>query len=262
MCSAESRFFSQGNPGVYDFENMIMKLNKISDRIFYLPLEETTDRPVLGYIRGDKYSLAVDAGNSPAHVEKFYNAIQESNLELPEFTVITHWHWDHTFGMHAVSGKTIACNLTNEKLKQVKKWKWTDDAMKDRLQSGEDIEMCDRCIRLEYSDPTDIKVVSADIVFSQKIGLDLGGVYCEVREFQSTHSIDSVLIHVPEEKTVFIGDANSGDYYNNDGRYDKSKLREMIEVFEVLDVDIIMEGHAGPQSKFEIIQYLKDELGE
>jgi hypothetical protein len=50
-----------------------MELKKLSDRIYYLPNEEETDRPVLGYINGDKYSLAVDVGNSSKHVEKFYN---------------------------------------------------------------------------------------------------------------------------------------------------------------------------------------------
>ncbi len=48
-----------------------MKLMMISDRIYYLPSEERTDRPVLGYIKGDKYSLVVDAGNSADHVQEF-----------------------------------------------------------------------------------------------------------------------------------------------------------------------------------------------
>ena len=66
-----------------------MELIKISDRVYYLPAEERTDRPVLGYIRGDKYSLAVDAGNSSVHVEKFYRQLIELDLRLPDFTVIT-----------------------------------------------------------------------------------------------------------------------------------------------------------------------------
>ena len=50
-----------------------MDMQKISNRIFYLPSMEETDRPVLGYIKGDRYSLMVDAGNSPKHVS-LYNA--------------------------------------------------------------------------------------------------------------------------------------------------------------------------------------------
>jgi len=237
-----------------------MKLKKISGSVYYLPAEERTDRPVLGYIKGDKYSLAVDAGNSSNHVDKFYEELRESNLRLPDFTVITHWHWDHTFGLHSVSGKTVANHLTNKKLSEVQKWEWTDKAMEMRLKSGEDIEMCDRCIKLEYPDRNKIKVVRAEIEFNGVISINLGGVHCEIREFNATHSSDSVLIHVPEESAVFIGDANDGDYYDNKGQHDKTRLKEMIKVLERIDADIFILGHDVPRTKLEIMSYLKDEL--
>jgi len=235
-----------------------MELRKISDRIYYLPAEERTDRPVLGYIRGGTYSLAVDAGNSSVHVEKFYNELTGSGLRLPDFTILTHWHWDHSFGMQAVSGKTVACHLTNEKLTEVQKWKWTDEAMKKRLRSGDDIEMCDWCIRLEYPDRSKIKVVTADIEFTGAITIDLGGICCEIKEFISPHSSDSVLVHVPEERIVFIGDSESGDFYQNNGEYDKTKLEAMIKTLEEIDADMIIPGHDDPQPKKAVMNYLKN----
>ncbi|UCB42884.1 MAG: MBL fold metallo-hydrolase [Dehalococcoidales bacterium] len=237
-----------------------MELNKISDRVYYLPSEERTDRPVLGYIKGDKYSLAVDAGNSSDHVEKFYRELRELDLRLPDFTVITHWHWDHTFGMHSVSGKTVAGHLTNRQLGEVQEWEWTDEAMEKRLQSGEDIEICDQCIRLEYPDRNKIKIVRAELEFTGVINIDLGGVHCEIKEFTATHSDDSVLVHVPEERVVFIGDAEGTDDYQNQGEYDKARLKEMIRVLEKIDVDIFVLGHDGPESKLEAMSYLRDEL--
>lgn len=237
-----------------------MELKKISDRIYYLPAEERTDRPVLGYIKGDTYSLAVDAGNSSVHVEKFYRELTESGLRLPDFTIITHWHWDHTFGMHAVSGTTVACHMTNEKLAEVQEWEWSDGAMKKRLESGEDIEMCNQCIKLEYPDRSNIKVVTAEIEFIGVISIDLGGVRCEIKEFVSPHSRDSVLIHVPEERIVFIGDAESGDYYHNNGGYDRIKLKEMINTLEKINADTIMPGHDELQLKSAVINYLKNEM--
>ncbi len=49
-----------------------LKLEWISDRIWIMSFKEWRDRPNLGYIRGDKYSVAVDAGHSANHVEQFY----------------------------------------------------------------------------------------------------------------------------------------------------------------------------------------------
>lgn len=48
--------------------------------------------------------LAVDAEHSDAHVRDFCRALEGEGLPLPAPTAITHWHWDHAFGMHAVSG--------------------------------------------------------------------------------------------------------------------------------------------------------------
>ena len=129
-----------------------MELIKITDRISYLPGEQRTDRPLLYYIRGDRYSVAVDAGNSRAHVELFYSALTAAGLPLPKLTVLTHWHWDHTFGLPYLHGASIATAKTQEKLREVAQWAWTREAMDAREQTGEDIAFCNGCIREEYAD--------------------------------------------------------------------------------------------------------------
>ena len=81
-------------------------LNKIKERIYVFPYQEINDRPNLIYLKGDKYHLVVDAGHSKEHLDLFYNALKEEGLPLPDFTVITHWHWDHTLAMAFVNGLT------------------------------------------------------------------------------------------------------------------------------------------------------------
>ena len=53
-----------------------MKLERLKDRIWVYPYEEERDRPNLTYIRGDRSSLAVDAGNSEEHTREFYSALE------------------------------------------------------------------------------------------------------------------------------------------------------------------------------------------
>ena len=48
-----------------------MELIRLSERVWYSMYEEERDRPCLGYIKGDRWSLAVDAGHSAAHVREF-----------------------------------------------------------------------------------------------------------------------------------------------------------------------------------------------
>ena len=81
------------------------RLQQIGTHTWIFPLESAKDRPNLGYVLGKETALAIDAGHSSSHVEDFYRALEAEGLPLPDLTVITHWHWDHTFGMHAVHGK-------------------------------------------------------------------------------------------------------------------------------------------------------------
>ena len=57
-----------------------MNLNRLAERIWVYPFEEERDRPNLSYIRGDTWSLAVDAGHSEAHVREFYRGLPEARL--------------------------------------------------------------------------------------------------------------------------------------------------------------------------------------
>ena len=75
--------------------------NKISDRIYIQPPEHYTDRPNIGLIIGDKYTLMFEAGNSDANVQLLKTRLEQQGLPQPDFVAVSHWHWDHSFGMHS-----------------------------------------------------------------------------------------------------------------------------------------------------------------
>lgn len=233
------------------------KLVKVSRRVYYLTGENSTDRPYLYYIKGENYSVVIDAGNSKNHVEEFYNAIKAENMPLPHYTILTHWHWDHTFGIPYVQGKTIANVLTNQKLEEVRQWKWTLLEMKKREEAGSDIAFCNECIRKEYDDLTKIKVIPADIGISSVMQLDLGDIKVSLIPRDSTHSRDALFVHIPKEKMLFIGDADCEDYYEEAGTYNQSRLKSLISFIENLEFEYNMLGHDEPTTKEEVLKYLR-----
>lgn len=233
-----------------------MEFNKLTDRIYYLSHEPEFDRPLLGYVKGDKYALMVDAGSSRKHVEKYYQALKITGLRKPDYTAITHWHWDHTFGMEAVAGITIANKITNEKLAEMSAWEWTDEAMENRLNQGIEIEFGAVQFRKEYENTLDIRIVTSDISFDKEMYLDLGGVTAVLKHTEAPHSEDSVIVYIPEERIVFIGDSTSEDFYNNN-YYDQKKLNSLIHFLENLEFTYCLLGHADPVSKNDILTYLK-----
>ena len=124
---------------------------------------------------------------------------QKEGLPLPSLTVITHWHWDHTFAMHAVNGLTMANKRTNGYLLE---------CMKKIEANGPDefLNMYDS-IRKEYEGGKVVIVVPADIVFEGDMTIDLGGCTVKLIQTKAPHTDDSTLVYVCEDKTLFVGDA-------------------------------------------------------
>lgn len=224
-------------------------MTQISPRLFYLPFDDEADRPNLGYIRGDNYALMVDAGNSAAHVALFANAREAAGLKAPDAAVLTHWHWDHVFGAHALPCPVIAHRQTNAYIGEVAQWAWTEAAMAERLRTGADNDFCDRTIRVEYPDRSQITLRPADLVFDHRLTLSLGGVTCELLHIECPHTADSVIIWIPEERFVFLGDADcQGNHHNRASLY-KPKLRELMETMKTLDFDMLLPGHEPPMTR-------------
>lgn len=58
-----------------------MELKKLTDRIYYFPHQPEVDRPMLAYLKGSKFSLAIDAGYSDNHVNDFYELLGKEELQ-------------------------------------------------------------------------------------------------------------------------------------------------------------------------------------
>lgn len=227
---------------------MAEKLIRLTERVWYYPYEEERDRPNLGYIRGDAYSIAVDAGHSRAHTESFYRAIAAEGLPLPEMTVLTHWHWDHTLGLHAVHGQSLANRRTNAYLARLK------DSL--RREGPEALFRLDEKIRCEYADDAPVTVTLPGKLFSGEVILDAGG--CPVRVFEagSPHTDDATLIEVPGERVLFTGDAECGVFPT--WKKDPALCAPLIRAIENAQADICVGGHWAPLTKAEALADLSE----
>ncbi|MEG0686991.1 MAG: MBL fold metallo-hydrolase [Erysipelotrichales bacterium] len=168
-----------------------MKLKKLSDLVYYLPHEEKRDRPLLSYINGTKIKLAIDAGSSLEHVKLFYKELKDHNLELPDLTILTHWHWDHTFGVHAINGLSITSKKTYQYLAAEQKQILKEEYIK---QLHSDLHG----FKEEYENKT-INIKLPDIQYQEELVLDLGGISAFIKEVDAPHSLDSTIVYIKEE---------------------------------------------------------------
>ena len=210
-----------------------MELKRLTGHIWYMPFETERDRPNLGYVKGENWSLAIDAGHSAAHTKEFYALLEKENLPLPSMTVLTHWHWDHTFGMHAVNGLCIANELTDRHLAQ---WK-------EKIENNgpDEFFSLDESIRREYANHEEVIVKRADITFSGEVTLNLGGVTVRLIQAESPHTDDTTLVYVCEDKTLFLGDSTCEEFRT--GKKDRALCGKLSDTIRGINPEICLEGH-------------------
>lgn len=249
---------------------------KVTDHVYIWPYDGFTDRPNIGLIVG-KYTLLFDAGNSETHVELMKRDLIRQGLPSVNAVVLSHWHWDHSFGAHAWQVPIIAGKETNEQLKIVQQWKWDDESMDNRVANREDIVFCNEMIRREYADRSKIQVTTADIVFDGHMTIDLGdGVVCELIHCHGPHASDSILCYVPGDKFVFLGDSNCKDLYglewdfsitreqdfkrNTDALpYDRKKVDEYLRLLDTLEFDMCISGHSKVKTREALYASFREE---
>ncbi len=238
-------------------------LKQLTKNIFYLPSSAETDRPALGYIAGRDAALMVDAGNSPAHAQLFLSALREEGKAAPDYVALTHWHWDHCFGLAALSAISLCSAQTDFKLRELSGWGWSDEQMQQRLRSGKEIPFCDEHIKKEYPDRRRISVRSAEMAFSGNLTIDLGSRTAQLLPLPNSHEEGSIVVFVPEERALFLGDIICEDYYSSGGpRHYPEKLAMLIENLEALEFEVALYGHGDPAfaTKKELLVELKQTL--
>ncbi|MBT2668835.1 MBL fold metallo-hydrolase [Bacillus sp. ISL-4] len=232
----------------------MQKLEKISNRCWYQTPVLETDRPILGVVVGDNRSLMIDAGNSEAHANYFLKELKEHGIPLPSIVVLTHWHWDHIFGLSALNMLSVASIQTKAKIEKLVSYEWTDSALEERVKSGLEIEFCANAIKKEFGSERNIIISLPDLAFDQRIELDIGGVSCLLQHVGGDHSPDSIVVYIKEEKILFLGDSIYADIYSNKRNYTTQRTIQLLDTIDQFDAEIYVLSHWKPISKDEYQQ--------
>ncbi|MCH7321531.1 MBL fold metallo-hydrolase [Solibacillus sp. MA9] len=218
-------------------------LNKISDTIYYFPNQDDKDRPTLGLVCGDQYSLIIDSGNSTQHAIDFLLEIENLNVPPVKYMVITHAHWDHFLGMNEIDATIIVNSLTNELLKKWRNYTFDDKSLHEYVGNNEMSSMCMEIIQSEVPNRASFKLRSPDVIFEDTLTIDLGNKICIIERINATHTDDSTIIYIPDEKVIFLGDCPYGTTTNSLFHYKQSLLLPMIEDIQKFDAELFLLGH-------------------
>ena len=218
-------------------------LNQISPHVYWLPPDSSTDRPVLGVIAGQRATLIVDAGNSPAHANLLLDELAKLDVPGLTYLVLTHWHWDHVFGITAFQVPVFASKQTCVAVAQMVDLDWCDEALDQRVDEGTEIEFCRDMIKLELPDRSNLRLRTPDVAFTHQIEIDLGGVTCLIKHVGGDHASDSSIVHVQEDGIVFLGDAPYEDLHHGPRNYTTDKLFPLLDDILSCDAEAYLWGH-------------------
>jgi glyoxylase-like metal-dependent hydrolase (beta-lactamase superfamily II) len=216
-------------------------LIRLSDHVYWMP-PGLPDRPSLCAVVGQTHTLMLDAGASAAHARLFLDALREAGVPAPHYVALTHWHWDHVFGMREVGVPTIAHDLTARQMAVLATYAWDDAALDERVSSGEEIVFCADNLKLEFPSPRQIEVVQPDWVLNGALDVRLGGVNCAIRHVGGDHAADSCVMFIEPDGVLFLSDCLYEDIYAPVWYYTE-RLFPLLDTVLTFDAQVYVEGH-------------------
>jgi glyoxylase-like metal-dependent hydrolase (beta-lactamase superfamily II) len=186
-----------------------MSLERITEHVWWMP-PGPPDRPSLCVVAGERRTVMLDGGSSPAHTREFLDGLAAAGVAPPDAVVYTHFHWDHVLGAAEIGGLVIAHRLTVDGLADLAARDWSDDGLERRVADGLSSPDHAAHVKEELPSPRSIEIVPADVVFDHHLDLDLGDVTVRVQHVAGEHSADSCVMFVEPDGMLFLGDATCG----------------------------------------------------
>ena len=182
----------------------------------------------------------LDAGSSAAHARSFLNGLEAEGVAPPSLVVLSHSHWDHVFGAAELGVPVVAHARTAEYLGEHAKLDWSDEALEQRLTSGEVSQFHVDNVRQELPAPRDVTIAPADIVFDESLTFELGDVTVRAQHIVNDHTDDGCVLFVEPDRVLFVGDATCD---SPAGSFTTGLAFPLLDALLALGAEHVVEGH-------------------
>jgi glyoxylase-like metal-dependent hydrolase (beta-lactamase superfamily II) len=212
---------------------------RITEHVYWLA-PGPPDRPSLCAVAGERGTIWLDAGSSPAHTRALADFLAEQAVTRPSHVALTHSHWDHVFGAAELGAHVVAHELTAGYLEQLAATDWSDEALDRRVAAGESSPEHAENVKAELPSPREVRIAPAEIVFREGLDLELGGVRVQVRHVGGDHADDSSVMFVEPDGVLFLGDCL---YEAPSGGYTVERVEPLLAAVRSFGAHLFVEGH-------------------
>jgi glyoxylase-like metal-dependent hydrolase (beta-lactamase superfamily II) len=189
---------------------------------------------------GKRRTIWLDAGSSAAHTQEFAAFLADQGVGRPSHVVLTHSHWDHVFGASELDAHVVAHELTSGYLEQLATLEWSDEALDGRVAAGQVSQAHADNVKAELPAPREVRIASADIVFTRGLRFELDGVSVQVCHVGGDHADDSTVMYVVPDRVLFLGDCL---YEAPSGGYTAELAVPLIDTVRGFGAELFVDGH-------------------
>ncbi|ODS91247.1 MAG: MBL fold metallo-hydrolase [Comamonas sp. SCN 65-56] len=210
-----------------------------------------------GFIITSDSVVVVDALGSPAAAERFIGEIRKVTPKPISHVILTHYHADHIYGLQvfkALGARIIAQQLGREYL--------YSDTARLRLQAS----------RTELAPWIDenTHLVPADEWINGPTKLTVGDTELQIIPVGPAHTVDDVVVWLPQRKTLYCGDLVFRGRIPYVGDADSGHWIQSLDELLKLGVQVVIPGHgnistdAAKDMQFtrDYLRYLRKTMGK
>ncbi len=190
--------------------------------------------------------IVVDSLGSFKEAKHFIREIKGISDKPIRYMVNTHYHVDHAFGDSAFArlGATVVAH---------------ENCKKDLEERGELVFENLALYGLTDEDMEGTELYFPDLVFRDHMTIQLGGRKVELIYPGHTHSDDSIMVYLPDEKVLFAGDILCTHYHTYIAEGDLDNWLRTLDEIESMNVEKIIPAHgpvAGKQDIGKMKEYI------
>lgn len=199
---------------------------RMSESVFAVRGKPNTGIPTnSSIIVGEGGVAVVDTHLRPSLDLEMIGIVKRITDQPIQYLINTHWHQDHTLGNQAFEGKATTIiaheNTRNDLLDRVvsnvelqrqvlpEQLSQAREVLRAQKMSGEELKQLALEIELDegfLKELKDLHIVPPSRVFKDSYRLDIADQPIELRHLGFGHTHGDIVIHLPQEKTIVLGD--------------------------------------------------------
>lgn len=239
------------------YSGMFFDLKRVTPHIWVHPpsLDATEVQAAVGVVVSGGETLLVDAGNGPKLARHLQEQLEALGTPPVRRVVYTHHHWDHVFGACIYRVPALAHARCREVLLEMAQAPWGPEFLEREVALNPKLAESYGAMGRAVDDWEAFEIVVPEAIAAGSATVHVGDLRLEVRHVGGRHAADSVVVGLPGEEVLFLGDCfypPPSHLRTEDDTFDAAMLASLV----IPDYRFYVGGHHGVATFEELTEWL------